>query len=134
MPGHLDILHKEVHQLEDTPIPERRALMPFTRELRLENVTFQYPQADGMALAGVNLKIAPGTSVGFVGSSGAGKSTLVDLILGLLTPTGGRIAVDGVDIQSNIRGWQDQIGYVPQVIYLTDDTLRRNVAFGLQDE
>src|SRR6185437_4448435 len=68
------------------------------------------------------------------GSSGAGKSTLVDLILGLLTPSGGRIMVDGVDIQSNIRGWQDQIGYVPQMIYLTDDTLRRNVAFGLRDD
>jgi len=129
----INILYGEVHQLEDTPVPERQALMPFRKELALINVSFQYPKADGLALAGVSLAIPPGTSVGFVGTSGAGKSTLVDLVLGLLTPSGGQITVDGVDIQSNIRGWQDQIGYVPQVIYLTDDTLRRNVAFGLQD-
>jgi ABC-type multidrug transport system fused ATPase/permease subunit len=71
--------------------------------------------------------------VGFVGPSGAGKSTLVDIILGLFTPTEGSVSVDGVDIQTNLRGWQDQIGYVAQVIFLSDDTLRRNVAFGLPD-
>jgi len=130
----INILYREVHQLEDTPVPERGTLIPFQRELALSNVSFQYPGADGLALSGISLSIPPGCSVGFVGSSGAGKSTLVDLILGLLTPSGGRIMVDGVDIQSNIRGWQDQIGYVPQMIYLTDDTLRRNVAFGLRDD
>jgi ATP-binding cassette, subfamily B, bacterial PglK len=131
----IDIIDREVRQLEDTPVPQRGALlMPFQKELMLSNVSFQYSGADGPALTDVSLTIPPGCSVGFVGSSGAGKSTLVDLILGLLTPGSGRITVDGVDIQSNIRGWQDQIGYVPQVIYLTDDTLRRNVAFGLNDE
>ncbi len=72
--------------------------------------------------------------MGFVGPSGSGKSTLVDVILGLLTPGTGQVIVDGRDIQQNLRAWQDQIGYVSQSIYLTDDTLRRNVAFGLPNE
>jgi ABC-type multidrug transport system fused ATPase/permease subunit len=66
-----------------------------------------------------------------VGSTGAGKSTLVDTILGLIAPDRGSVTVDGTDIQHNTRGWQDQIGYVPQAIFLTDDTLRRNIAFGI---
>ena len=69
--------------------------------------------------------------MGIVGPSGSGKSTLVDVVLGLLTPDVGQVQVDGQDIQHCLRDWQDQIGYVPQSIYLTDDTLRRNVAFGL---
>ena len=72
--------------------------------------------------------------MGFIGTSGAGKSTLIDVILGLITPDKGQVQIDGIDIQSNLRGWQDHIGYVPQSIFLTDDTLRRNVAFGLPDE
>ncbi len=80
------------------------------------------------------MTIARGTSVGFIGTSGAGKSTLVDVILGLLTPENGHVMVDGIDVQTNLRGWQDQIGYVPQSIFLTDDSLRRNVAFGLSDD
>ena len=82
----------------------------------------------------VSLVVRRGEAVGFVGPSGAGKSTLVDVILGLFAPTSGTVLVDGVDIQDNLRNWQNQIGYVPQTIYLTDDTLRRNVAFGLGDE
>ena len=72
--------------------------------------------------------------MGFIGESGAGKSTLVDLILGLLSPDVGSVRVDNLDVQSNLRGWQSQIGYVPQSVFLTDDTLRRNVAFGLPSE
>ena len=86
------------------------------------------------ALQGLCLTIRKGETIGFIGPSGAGKSTLGDVILGLLTPRAGRVVVDGQDIQLNLRAWQDQIGYVPQSIYLTDDTLRRNVAFGLPDE
>jgi ABC-type multidrug transport system fused ATPase/permease subunit len=82
----------------------------------------------------MTLRIRKGESVGFVGPSGSGKSTLVDVILGLLTPGCGQVLVDAEDIQKNLRAWQDQIGYVPQSIYLTDDTLRRNVAFGLASE
>ena len=65
------------------------------------------------------------------GTMGSGKSTLVDVLLGLLAPASGAVLVDGINVQDRVRWWQDQIGYVPQSIFLTDDTLRRNVAFGL---
>jgi ABC-type multidrug transport system fused ATPase/permease subunit len=80
------------------------------------------------------MTIPRGSSAGFIGGSGAGKSTLVDVVLGLLVPEHGAVIVDGHDIRGNMRGWQDQIGYVPQMIYLTDDTLRRNIAFGLPED
>ncbi|MDC1458632.1 ATP-binding cassette domain-containing protein, partial [Burkholderiaceae bacterium] len=98
------------------------------------HVCFTYPSSAPETLKDISLLIKRGESVGFIGASGAGKSTLVDLILGLLTPDKGLMLVDGKDIQQNMRNWQSQIGYVPQSIYLTDDSLRRNVAFGLPDE
>jgi ABC-type multidrug transport system fused ATPase/permease subunit len=103
-------------------------------EICLADISYKYPDTPTSALGNVTIKIKQGESVGFIGPSGSGKSTLVDIILGLLTPDSGRILVDGQDIQQNIRVWQDQIGYVPQSIYLTDDTLRRNIAFGLPEE
>ncbi|MBC7618023.1 MAG: ABC transporter ATP-binding protein [Candidatus Saccharibacteria bacterium] len=119
----------------DIPVaPTRGAALPFSNALTLNHIEFQYPSAAAPSLRGVCLSIPRGTSVGFIGGSGAGKSTLVDIILGLLTPERGTVSVDGVDIQGNLRGWQDQIGYVPQSIFLTDDTLRRNIAFGLPNE
>ena len=108
--------------------------VPFKYQLELKNVSFQYPTAARPSLQDVSLVVRRGEAVGFVGPSGAGKSTLVDVILGLFTPTTGSVHVDGADIQKNLRNWQNQIGYVPQSIYLTDDSLRRNVAFGLGDE
>lgn len=108
--------------------------LPLNSALTLDNVVFQYPSAEKPSLRGVSLAIPSGTSVGFIGGSGAGKSTLVDIILGLLSPDSGTVAVDGIDIADNLRGWQNQIGYVPQAIFLTDDSLRRNIAFGLANE
>ena len=106
----------------------------FASQLELVDVSFQYPAAATTSLQNVSLVVKRGEAVGFVGPSGAGKSTLVDVILGLFAPTSGVVKVDGQDVQQNLRNWQNQIGYVPQAIYLTDDTLRRNVAFGLNDE
>jgi ABC-type multidrug transport system fused ATPase/permease subunit len=108
--------------------------LPFRRELKIDSLGYRYPGAGTSSLAKVSLNIPRGTSVGFIGGSGAGKSTLIDVILGLLTPSEGSISVDGVDIHDNLRGWQSQIGYVPQHIYLIDDSLRRNVAFGVAPE
>jgi ATP-binding cassette subfamily C protein len=82
----------------------------------------------------VSFVIPCGTSVGVVGPTGAGKSTMVDVVLGLLTPTSGRVLVDGHDIREALAAWQAQIGYVPQEVALVDDSLRRNVAFGIHDD
>ena len=115
------------------PEPERPPIA-FEHEIRLENVTYTYPDADRPALEGVDLTIRKGESVAFVGATGSGKSTLVNVILGLLKPQEGRILIDGVDIHANLRGWLDHVGYIPQTIVLLDDTLRRNIAFGMADE
>jgi ABC-type multidrug transport system fused ATPase/permease subunit len=129
----LDTLHGEISNIESGPLPPRTAPLPLDRSIALKNITYRYANATSCALNDLSLEIVRGTSVGFVGGSGAGKSTLVDVILGLLEPQSGKVEVDGVDIQTNLRGWQDQVGYVPQSIFLTDDTLRRNVAFGLPE-
>ena len=130
----IDNLYSEFVLVESgSPSREDRPL-PFRSTLALDEVTFRYAAAEAHALEGVSLSIRRGSSVGFIGATGCGKSTLVDVVLGLLTPEAGVVRVDGVNIQTSLRGWQDQIGYVPQSIFLTDDTLRRNVAFGLSDE
>jgi len=130
----IDNLYSELCLLNATQSRLRDQFPPFKNALALNEVSFQYSTADGPALRNVSLSIPRGASIGFIGGSGAGKSTLVDIILGLLSPDTGTIKVDGADIRDHLRGWQDQIGYVPQSIFLTDDTLRRNVAFGLSNE
>jgi ATP-binding cassette, subfamily B, bacterial PglK len=121
-----------VHAAANRPLTHP-APLPFTDRLTLENIQYAYPAGDRLVLDGISLTIERGRSIGIVGSTGAGKSTLIDIILGLLPPTSGRVLVDGVDIAADPRAWQRRIGYVPQTIYLTDDTLRRNIAFGLAD-
>jgi len=102
--------------------------------IELEDIGFRYENAPNDALNHISLEVFKGETIGFTGPSGSGKSTLVDLILGLLPPSRGRVLVDGKNISGCLRAWQNQIGYVQQSIYLTDDTLRRNIAFGLRDE
>ena len=100
-------------------------------ELRLENVTLTYPGASAKVLDNVMLSIPANTTVAFVGSTGAGKTTIVDVILGLLAPDSGGLVVDGVPITGeNLRQWQRALGYVPQDIFLKDDTVAANIAFG----
>jgi len=102
-----------------------------TSAISIVDISFSYAESLKNVVSGVSVKIGRGEAVGLIGSSGSGKSTLVDILLGLLEPNSGKVLVDGSDIHDDLRGWQDQIGYVPQSIFLTDDTLRRNVAFGL---
>jgi ABC-type multidrug transport system fused ATPase/permease subunit len=104
-----------------------------TNNIHIKDVDFQYSESSDSAIHAVNININDGSVVGFIGPSGAGKSTLINVILGLLKPDKGQVLVNGMDIQNNMRSWQNRIGYVPQSIYLTDDTLKNNVAFGIPE-
>lgn len=109
-------------------------LLKLNRFLSIENLSYRYPGSLSPALYDIHCRIKKGESVGFVGSTGSGKTTIVDLILGLLVPGKGKIIVDDVNIFSNLRGWRKNIGYIPQFIYLLDDTIKRNIALGLEDK
>ncbi len=104
-------------------------------QLKMDEVSFTYPDAKEPAISNLSMQIQANTTVGFVGKTGSGKTTTVDLILGLLRPQSGIITVDGEPLQedSTVRRWQRDIGYVPQQIYLADDTIARNIAFGVPD-
>jgi ABC-type multidrug transport system fused ATPase/permease subunit len=106
--------------------------LTFVRTIVLDDVSFAYPTAAKSAINNVKLKIPLGTRVGFVGSTGSGKTTTIDIILGLLDPTSGRLLVDGTPVgPHNVRAWQANLGYVPQHIYLADDTVAGNIALGV---
>ncbi|MBQ8138922.1 MAG: ABC transporter ATP-binding protein [Lachnospiraceae bacterium] len=119
--------------------------LPFKEEISLEGITFAYPGTERKIFDNASLKIKAGESIGIVGTTGAGKSTVVDILLGLLSPQEGNVYVDGVDItlrgtepgcdtEKNYRRFLKNIGYIPQMIYMLDDTIRRNVAFGIPEE
>lgn len=129
----INTLKEELFLLDKSPIHSSSTIeIPFTYEIQLKNICYRYEKA-ARTLNNINIRIARGSSIGLIGASGAGKSTLVDIILGLLTPESGLVTVDEKNIHINLRSWQDKIGYVPQSIFLTDDTLRRNVAFGVPE-
>jgi ABC-type multidrug transport system fused ATPase/permease subunit len=130
----LDELYADFQRRVDT-VP---SLLPQTQPLRLnkairfEDVTVQYGSSSRPAVHGLGLEIEAGTSVGFIGHTGAGKSTAIDILLGLLNPTGGQVLIDGAPLgEDNVRAWQSNIGYVPQSIFLADDTVAANIAFGV---
>ncbi len=104
------------------------------KQIEIRNVSYHYPDSDEQAINNVSITIPKGKAVAFVGSSGAGKTTIVDLILGLLEPEKGEILVDGIPICKSPSAWQRNIGYIPQSIYLADETLRSNIAFGLKEK
>ena len=109
--------------------------VPFNRGLALENIHFAYGPPSEEVIGGLSLDIPKNASVGLVGTTGSGKTTLVDILLGLLVPQRGRMTVDDLPITTeNIRGWRSKIGYVPQEIYLSDDTVRNNIAFGIPSD
>ncbi|MEQ1759695.1 MAG: ABC transporter ATP-binding protein [Vicinamibacterales bacterium] len=126
-------LFTDVDQLSRTrqPLARDSAPLALRQEIAFENVEYRYSEEADQVLSAINLTIRHGESIGVVGPSGAGKSTLADLMLGLLEPTAGRVLVDGQDLRNVRAAWQQRIGYVAQSFYLLDDTLRRNIAFGL---
>lgn len=105
----------------------------FRECITFDRVSYTFAQADQSALQDINLAIRFGESIGIVGPTGAGKTTLVDLAVGLLRPSSGRILIDGQDLSGRLTAWKRNIGYVPQSIFLIDDTLRRNIALGIAD-
>ena len=107
--------------------------MSFEEQITLDQLTFTYPASNRKALDKISLTIQKGQSIGLIGKSGSGKTTLVDVVLGLFTPQFGDIKVDNCSVYSNLRAWQNLLGYVPQTIFLIDDTLKRNIAFGVPD-
>ena len=136
--AYIDALHHDYTMAEEARANEERQIdragLEFDGAIVLDGVSFHYEGTGTPAVADIDLTVPKGFKVGIVGPSGAGKTTLVDLFLGLLAPQSGRLLVDGKDIHDNLRAWQDLIGYVPQQPFLIDDTLRRNIAFGLDDE
>jgi ABC-type multidrug transport system fused ATPase/permease subunit len=102
--------------------------------LELDNVHFRYPGAHRDAVHGISLHVRQGQAIGIMGRSGAGKSSLADMILGLLAPTGGVIRVNGWNVADDPRRWQAMTAYIPQAVFLIDDTLRRNIALGMADD
>ena len=123
-------IEEEIEEVEKSRA--KQSPLSFTRDIRIEGVSFAYPGSAKNTLENFSLTVAKNESVGIAGASGSGKSTLVDLILGLHTPVSGEILVDGVPLSTgNIMSWRAMIGYVPQDIYLLDDTLEANIAFGI---
>ena len=132
--------NQEVVSLLDQPLPDWASLpqpapLFFTSEIQFEDIKFQYFPQGPWVLNGLSFTLAKGSRVGFVGKTGSGKSTCLDLIMGLLEPTEGRILIDGIPLtQKNLRAWQRNIAHVPQNIYLSDNTLAENIAFGIHAE
>ena len=110
-----------------------QSVMPFSHKLSLQNIIYQYPEVSTKAISDISFDIYKGQSIGLIGKSGSGKTTLVDIILGLLYPKSGDIQVDDTSIYQNLRAWQNLIGYIPQSIFLTDETIEKNIAFGVPD-
>lgn len=140
----LDSLYAELREAErfeaenkDLSLPQlnhqQQVKLEFQKQISVENLVYKYPNAETNALNEINLTIEKGHSIGLIGKSGSGKTTLVDVLMGLLSPKSGDISVDGVSVYDKLRAWQNLIGYVPQSIFLIDDTLERNIAFGVPD-
>lgn len=127
-----DVMLFDEHD-DATPAAAGGRRRPFRESIALAGVHYIYEGAAGPALRDVSLTIRRGESVGIVGPTGSGKSTLINIILGLLRPSAGSVMVDGRDIFADLGAWQGKIGYVPQEVFLLDDTLRRNIAFGLAE-
>ena len=132
----LDGLLQELNHLERVDLTYQKTLQkdvfPFNHDICLNNVSYFYPNTETPAIKNIDLKILVNTKVGFVGATGGGKTTIVDLILGLLDPREGTLEVDGININAkNRKHWQSSIGYVPQHIYLSDDSVMANIAFGV---
>lgn len=122
---------KEIEKYQEEFGHEEEGSFELMNEIHVDHVTFRYPDGVEDVVHNVDFRIPKGKTVAFIGPSGAGKTTMVDIILGLLQPTEGVIYADKIDVHKNLNKWHKQIGYIPQTIYLADDTIRANIAFGV---
>lgn len=134
----IDPLIADLRQLETGPAAHepaaRRTPLRLDREIALRGISYRFDGADQNALSDIDLVIPAGAAISLVGSTGAGKSTLVDVMMGLLRPATGGVFVDGIELRDlGVANWQATIGYVPQSIYLLDESIRRNIALGIED-
>ena len=131
----LDALHKDLKSLKSLNLKQNQDILSLKKNITLKNVNFNYPNTSRTALKDIQFSIYAKTKVGIVGTTGSGKTTTVDIILGLLEAQQGTLEVDGIEInKSNSRDWQRSIGYVPQHIFLSDDSIAANIAFGIEHE
>ena len=133
-------LQAEIHEsgrsydVKDYPVGENVTKLPVHREIQLQNITYRYPGGNTYVFRNADVTFRVGESIGIVGPSGAGKTTIIDIMLGLLHPESGKVLADGVDVQSNYKGWLRNIGYIPQSIFMFNTSIRKNVAFGVPEE
>lgn len=122
------------NEMEDVDNVQEQNNITFENKLVIQNITWNYQGNNKKVLSNLSLTINKGEAIGLMGASGAGKTTLADIILGLLRPQKGTVIMDNMDIYKNAQRWSEIIGYVPQNVFLSDDTIRRNVAFGYSDD
>lgn len=135
----LDMIYQDLCEIEkNKPIEVewegKTENWKFMKGVFAEHITYHYPDSDTEVLHDITLKIPKGKTVALIGPSGAGKTTLADIILGLLPPVSGVVRMDDKNVYENLRSWRQKLGYIPQSIYLSDDTIRNNVAFGIYEE
>ena len=133
----VDLIYGDLKGIEDyqeSKGEEEGKEWSFEHGITAKHITYAYPNTDTNVLEDASCVIPKGKTVAFIGSSGAGKTTMADIILGLLAPQRGKILVDDIDVFKNLTMWHHQIGYIPQVIYLSDDTIRNNIAFGIHED
>ena len=131
----IDLVYNDLKEIEKYKVKEAEETennyCQLNKEIYVDHVSFRYESGNEEILHNVELTVPKGKMVAFIGTSGAGKTTMVDIILGLLEPNQGHVFADGIDIHRNLAVWHKQIGYIPQTIYLADDTIRANIAFGV---
>lgn len=137
----LDVVYEDLfmnkegsENINREPVIINKGEKTFNDSIQLQEVSFRYPEQKRYSIKDISLTIPIGQSVAFIGESGAGKTTLADIILGLFKPEQGNVLIDGKDLYSQKSLWQQKIGYIPQSIFLSDDTIRGNVAFGIEEE
>tara|TARA_Y100001970_G_scaffold162654_1_gene198816 strand:+ start:8 stop:1771 length:1764 start_codon:yes stop_codon:yes gene_type:complete len=131
----LDKLYSDIKNLKPLKEKQYDGILTFNKKIVLKNIYYNYPNTSRTSLKNINLNIPKNSKIGLVGATGSGKTTIVDIILGLLEAQQGTLEVDGkVITNQNLRAWQQSIGYVPQHIFLADDTIAANIAFGVKAE